>query len=143
VLLPETIRQEEVRAAGETTQPTAVPSPTPYVLFGVDISGCANPKATILKPKPGDTVQGPVEIQLTASESQFAFYQIELGSPDSGDVWMTLFTSNTAITDGIGTTWDSSTMPPGVYHLRLVVMLRDGTSPRPCLVPIQILSPSP
>jgi hypothetical protein len=134
------LRKEQLGVGGDASQPTAVPTPTPYVLFGVDVSGCANPKATILEPKPGDTVQGPVEIQLTANVSQFAFYRIELGSPDSADVWMTLKTNNKPITDAVGYTWDSSTMPPGVYHLRLVVVLRDGTSPRPCLVPIQVLS---
>jgi hypothetical protein len=143
LLLPQ-VRQTEIqRQAGDPNKPTVVPTPTPFILFGVDVSGCANPKATILAPKPGDPVQGPVDIKLTVNPTNFAFYRIELGSPDSNDVWMTLFTSNETIQSAVGYRWDSSTMPPGVYHLRLFAVLRDGTSPRPCLVPIQVLSPPP
>lgn len=141
-LLPEAERVAQNRLSGDSSQPTAVPSPTPFILFGVDVSGCVNPKATILNPKPGDTVEGVVDIKLTANPAEFAFYRIELGSPDSGDVWMTLFTNNESISSEVGYQWDSSTMPPGVYHLRLVVVLRDGTSLRPCLVPVQVLSSS-
>jgi hypothetical protein len=142
-LLPEILRKEQTAGAGGAAVATPVPSPTPYLFGGVDISGCANPKATILEPKPGDTVRGPVDIRLTANMSQFAFYRIEVGSPDSADVWMTLNTDNQSRNNEVGYTWDSSTMPPGVYHLRLVVTLRDGTSPRPCVIPIQVLSTAP
>jgi hypothetical protein len=141
VLLPEVQHAEANRLAADPSKPTAVPTPTPYVLFGVDVSGCANPHATILSPKPGDTVQGRWDIRLTADPPGFAFYRIELGNSDLGDVWMTLFTGNETVQSELAYTWDSSTMPPGVYQLRLVVVLRDGDSPRPCVVPVQVLSP--
>lgn len=146
-LLPEAIRarQQAPVASDGVAIPTTVPSPTPFVQFGVDVSGCVNKRATILKPKPGDTVQGMVDFLISANIEQFAYYSIQLGSPDTADVWMTLFTSNETVTEGPPVSegaifvWDSTTMPPGVYHLRLEVKARDNSSPRPCLVPIQVL----
>jgi hypothetical protein len=141
LLLPIAERAGTVQAAGiDSAQPTGVPSPTPFIVGGVDIGGCANPQATILAPKPGGTVQGKVDVQIVADINGFAFYTIELGSPDTPDLWMTLFTGNTVL-NGKAFTWDSSTMPPGVYHLRLRVVAGTGDSPKPCIVPVQVLSP--
>jgi hypothetical protein len=111
----------------------------------VDISGCTNTEATIVQPKPGDAVKGKISIQITADITNFAFYKIELSRADEPDVWSTLYNDNNAATaaEPFSWTWDSATVPPGVYHLRLTVMAADLTFPTPCVVPIQVLSPSP
>ncbi len=101
VLLPEAQHAEAARLVADPSKPTAIPTPTPYVLFGVDVSGCANPHATILNPKPGDTVQGRIDIRLTADPPGFAFYRIELGNSDLGDVWMVRYVNHLA-----GHLWD-------------------------------------
>ncbi len=144
--LPEAQRVERIRAiANAVNLPTITPSPTPLELFGVDVSGCQNPKATILSPQPGAAVKGKVTIQIVASIPDFAFYKIELGIPDEPDAWVTLFNENQSATseEPFSWTWDSSTVSPGVYHLRLTVMAADLTYPPQCLVPIQVLATEP
>jgi hypothetical protein len=146
IFLPQAQSAEQTRQAVIAAhQPAATQTPTPMEQFGVDVSGCTNPKATILQPKPGDAVKGKVAIRITADILNFAFYKIELGRPDEPDVWTTLFNDNTAATaaEPFAWTWDSTTVPPGVYHLRLSVLAADLTFPTPCIVPIQVLAPGP
>jgi len=137
--LPSLERAELVRTTG-SSEPQPTPSPTAFVLFGVDLSGCANPRATLTSPTPGQAVQGEVQLRGSANIDQFAFYKYELSNPEAGDVWVTLAASNTPVTEDVLGVWDSTTVPPGVYHLRLVVTDSQGNSPRACIVPIQVLA---
>ncbi len=171
--LPEAQRAERIRIeANAVNLPTLTLTPTPYAFHGVDISGCSNPRATILQPKPGDTVSGKTTILIVADIPNFAYFIIELGTPEEPDVWVTLFSENltgdqTAAAGGpsastqagpipspeifqpataedpFSWTWDSSTVLPAVYHLRLTVMAANQKFPPPCVVPIQVLAPSP
>jgi hypothetical protein len=144
--LPQAQRAEQNRLAVIAShQPVPTLTPTPMEQFGVDVSGCTNPKATILLPKPGDAVKGSVSIRIAADIANFAFYKIELGRPDEPDVWTTLYNDNNAAPEAepYTWTWDSTTVPPGVYHLRLSVMAADLTFPTPCVVPIQVLAANP
>jgi hypothetical protein len=144
--LPRAQSAEQTRlAAIASHQPVATLTPTPMEQFGVDVSGCTNEKATIQLPKPGDAVKGKISIRIIADIPNFAFYKIELGRPDEPDVWTTLFNDNKVATEAEPFTWpwDSTTVPPGVYHLRLTVMAADLTFPTPCIVPIQVLAPGP
>ncbi len=137
--LPNLERAELVRTTGSSV-PLPTPSPTAFVLFGVDMSGCVNPRANITSPTPGQAVQGEVELRGSANIDQFAFYKYELSNPEAGDVWVSLAASNTPVTEDVLGTWDSSTVPPGVYHLRLIVTDSEGNSPRACIVPVQVLA---
>jgi hypothetical protein len=138
--LPELRRANTVRLASTVTLTAPTPSPTPWMVDNVDISGCTNAHATITSPKPGDTIQGKVDIRGTVDVDLFTFYKIELGKPDLPDVWNTLYTQNKASQNEVLYTWDTSIWDPGVYHLRLVVQLRDGSSLKPCIVPVQIFA---
>jgi hypothetical protein len=142
--LPEAQRLEQIRInANAVNLPTITPSPTPLVLFGVDVSGCNEPKARLLEPRPGEAVRGKVAIRIVADIANFAFYKIELGTPDDPDLWVMLFNNNEPALEEepFSWTWDSAMVVPGVYHLRLTVMKADLTSLTPCVVPIQVLSP--
>lgn len=139
--LPQVRRSQLVQAVS-TLEVAVTPSPTPLILYGVDLSGCTNLHATIKSPTPGQTVQGNVEIRGSADIADFAFWKYELGNPQAADVWVTLKASNARVTDGVLGQWDSTTVPPGVYQLRLTVTDSKGSSPKPCVVPIQVLSPS-
>jgi hypothetical protein len=156
--LPEAQRVERLHNVADAVNlPTVTPTPTPLELFGVDVSGCNNPKARILSPRPGEAVKGDVTIQIIADIPDFAFFKLELGSPDEPDAWVTLYTTDrTAATgtppsggsacssaEGFCWVWDSTTVTPGVYHLRLTVLAADLTYPPPCVVPIQVLSAGP
>ena len=145
--LPEAQRVERLRInANAGNLPTITPSPTPLVLFGVDVSGCdirINPHARLLVPQPGAAVKGKVTVRIVADIPDFAFYKIELGSPDEPDLWVPLYSNNeTAPEDEpFEWVWDSARFLPGVYHMRLTVMKADLSYPLPCVVPLQVLAP--
>jgi hypothetical protein len=144
--LPDAQRVEQIRInANAVNLPTITPTPTPLVLFGVDVSGCNEPKARLLEPRPGEAVRGKVTLRIVANISNFAFYKIELGTPDEPDLWVTLYNNNEPALEEepFSWTWDSATVVPGVYHLRLTVMAADLTFPPPCVVPVQVLSTQP
>jgi hypothetical protein len=141
--LPEVRRANAAQVAVAASKTTPTPSPTPWMVGGVDISGCTNLHATITNPKPGETVEGKVEIRGTVDVDQMTFFTIDLGKPDIPDVWNTLFTGNAAIQKNTLYNWDTTIWEPGVYHIRLVVQLRDPKANpiKSCVVPIQVLAP--
>jgi hypothetical protein len=139
--LPQVRRAQLLQPAGSTEIPVT-PTPTPLILYGVDLSGCTNPHATIKSPTPGQAVQGSVDIRGSADIADFAFWKYELGNPQAANVWVTLKASNKPVSDDVLGTWDSTTVPPGVYQLRLTVTDSKGNSPKPCVVPLQVLGPS-
>jgi hypothetical protein len=136
------VRRTQLLQSASSTQIPLTPTPTPLILYGVDLSGCTNPHATIKSPTPGQAVQGTVDIRGSADIPDFAFWKYELGNPQAANVWVTLKASNRPVTDGVLGTWDSTTVPPGVYQLRLTVTDSKGNSPKPCVVPLQVLGPS-
>jgi hypothetical protein len=144
--LPEAQRIERLRAkAGAVNLPTITPTPTPLELFGIDVSGCNNPQARIVSPRPGEAVKGKVEIVIVADIENFAFYRLELYRSDEPDALVTLFNDDVAAAEAepYSWTWDSSTVTPGVYHLQLTVLDAELDFPKPCVVPIQVLEEGP
>ncbi len=81
-------------------------------------------------------------LRIVADIANFAFYKIELGTPNEPDLWVTLYNNNEPAPEEepFSWTWDSATVIPGVYHLRLTVMKADLKFPPPCVVPVQVLS---
>jgi hypothetical protein len=142
--LPEARRVEQIwNNANAVDLPTITPSPTPLVLFGVDVTGCNNPQARVLEPRPGEAVKGKVTVRIIADIPNFTFYKLELGSPDEPELWVPLYSNNEAAPEDepFVWVWDSARFLPGVYHLRLTVIKADLTYPLPCVVPLQVLAP--
>jgi hypothetical protein len=140
--LPEAQRVERLRAeAVAVNLPTITPTPTPLELFGIDVSGCNNPQARIVRPSPGEAVKGKVEILIVADIANFAFYKLELYRSDEPEALIPLFSDDVAATEEEphSWTWDSSTVTPGVYHLQLTVLDAELNFPKPCVVPLQVL----
>ena len=125
--------------AGAAPAPTSTPGGT------CDITG-----ARITSPIPDQTVTGQVVVQGGANILNFAQYKFEVRGESTGDAWVVVATNNVAVVDpGLLGTWDSTSLLPGNYVLRLVVLRVDGTFPTPCEVPITVagagaqLPPSP
>jgi len=118
--------------AGATTPPPVAPGET-----------CGLLGARITSPVPDQTVTGQVVVQGGANTLNFAEYKFEIKSPATGDAWVVVATNNVAVPDpGFLGTWDSTSLPPGKYTLRLVVIDLNGGFPTPCEVPINIASPA-
>lgn len=102
------------------------------------VNGCEIIGARITSPTPGQTVSGQVPVEGEANILNFAQYKFELNGPSTGGAWVVVGGSANPQPAGTLGTWDSTSLIPGDYRLRLVVSKVDGTYLTPCEVPIVI-----
>lgn len=126
----------ETMAEGEEA-PTQGPTPT----IDARIGECVVGEREITDPQPGDQLLGEIEITGSANVTNFGFYKLEV-TPQSQATWRTIQAGRTPVdNDTLVTKWDTSTLAPGDYLLRLVVTTADGAALPDCQVPITILIP--
>lgn len=115
----------------------AAPPPTPTPGAACDLQG-----ARVTSPISGQTVTGQVVVQGGANILNFQKYKFEIRGASTNQAWVVVADNNVPVVDpGLLGTWDSTSLAPGPYVLRLVVLRVDGTFPTPCEVPITIASP--
>ncbi len=75
----------------------------------------------IIRPEQSATISGYVEIRGSASDDNFAYYQLEY-SPQ-GRTWTTIGQGQYTrpVHDGLLGKWDTNNLAPGAYQLRLSV----------------------
>jgi membrane carboxypeptidase/penicillin-binding protein PbpC len=78
--------------------------------------------AALSAPTAGSTVKGLVMIRGTARGA----YTLELGVGRDPQQWQAIGSASGAVADGILGIWQSASMPPGEYTLRLRVVTPDG-----------------
>jgi hypothetical protein len=105
-----------------------------------EINACEIIGSNIQEPTPDQTVSGQVIVQGQANILDFAQYKFEIKGPGTGDQWVVVGTFTSPVPDGFLGTWDSTSLQPGSYVLRLVVSRQDGSYPTPCEVPINIIA---
>ena len=118
--------------------PTPTETPTPKAAVAPPPQ-CPNPAARLTAPGAGATVSGVVQFTGTANVENFQYYKLELGVGPSPTEWAFLFSRETPVVDGPLGSWDSSTVSPGTYTIRLVVVDRTGNYPPPCQVTLQVV----
>jgi hypothetical protein len=134
--LPAGDSTEVVLEEGEEAE-TPVPSPTVDARIGQCVAGVLE----ITSPEPADQLLGEVEITGSANVENFGFYKLEV-TPQSQATWRTIQAGRVPVQDGVlVTSWDTSTLAPGDYLLRLVVTNAAGELLPDCQVPITILIP--
>jgi hypothetical protein len=107
-----------------------------------EAEGCTILGATITSPTAGRAVSGQVAVEGEANVLDFAQYKFELKGPATGDSWIVVGTYVAPVTSGLLGVWDATSLPPGNYTLRLIILRGDGSYVTPCEVPIVIVSPS-
>lgn len=113
---------------------TPVPSPT----FDARIGNCVVDSVEITSPEPGVTLIGEVSIGGSADIANFGFYKLEV-TLQSELNWRTIQAGRDPIrSDILVEKWDTSTLVPGDYLLRLVVTDNDGNPLPDCQVPVKI-----
>lgn len=127
-------RLRPTRPATIPPTPTETPTPAPVG----PPPQCPNPAARITAPGAGSTVSGVVQFTGTANVENFQYYKMELGVGPSPTEWAFLFSRDTPVVDGLLGSWDSATVPPGTYTIRLVVVDRTGNYPPPCQVTLRV-----
>lgn len=79
------------------------------------------PTASITSPRELDYLNGIVEIQGNASDSDLKEYVVEYGAGTSPTEWSLIKQGTVGVNDGVLANWDTTNIPTGKYTLRLAV----------------------
>lgn len=120
--------------AALATQIALTPLPVPTI---GNTSGCIPDKLIITSPKPGTEVQGVIDLQGTVNTPNFGFYKYEV-APLNSDTWATISAGTKIVINGSLGKWDTTTLTPGDYQLRLVVTDNQGQLLPPCIIPLRV-----
>jgi hypothetical protein len=127
-------------APGGQATPAATPLPTFMGTPGGE--GCVPGQIAFIFPTDGAVVSGKFEVKGSANIPNFGFYKYEVARPGDA-IWMTLQAGNTPVTDGRLGEWDTSTLPPDEYLLRLVVADNQNVAMPACQVRVRVVAPTP
>jgi hypothetical protein len=114
-------------------------TPLPVPTLG-NTSGCLADKLMITSPKAGSQISGSVDLTGTVDIPDFGFYKYEV-APLNSDTWATIAANRQPVDNGPLGQWDTTTLSPGDYQLRLVVINTQGQSLPPCIIPLRITAP--
>ncbi|MGW8144331.1 MAG: hypothetical protein ACWGN2_08030 [Anaerolineales bacterium] len=103
--------------------------------------GCVPGQIMLTEPVDGSEINGVVIVKGTANIENFGFYKYELARPDE-TTWLTIQAGRDIIQDGDLGQWDTRTLAPGDYMLRLVVTDNQGESLEPCVIRVNVNNPS-
>ncbi len=121
-----------------TPLPPLVSINTPTPARGFD---CDDPLATINDPPMNAIIRGNQVFQGTANTQDFIFYKVQFmpdGSWPNGS-WGELYKNVNRVTSGKLFEWQTGTVAPGGYWLRLLVTRLDGSYGQPCLWHVTIV----
>lgn len=110
-------------------------TPTPLVQ-----EGCTPKVVEWSYPPPGEEVSGRVTLKGTVNLDNLGFYKYEYSTPGS-TTWSTIAADNTKKVDEDLGIWDTTTLTPGDYLLRLVVTDSQNQLLPACVVTVRVVAP--
>ncbi|MDX9991905.1 MAG: hypothetical protein RBS68_07615 [Anaerolineales bacterium] len=132
---PDLLRNDLQASAG------ALETPTADILFNPPAnSDCTPGQIIITSLEPRQEISGRVSLLGTANVENFGFYKYEYRQMGS-DTWVTIAAGREVVIEAELGSWDTSSLVPGDYEIRLVVT--DGKNePLPaCTIPVRVLEP--
>ncbi|MBI5935861.1 MAG: hypothetical protein HY867_19320 [Chloroflexi bacterium] len=82
----------------------------------------------IAAPASGETLSGLVNVMGTSAADGFASAELSFAfASDSTSTWFLIYQTASPVTDGLLAAWDTTLVTDGDYHLRLRVILQDGS----------------
>lgn len=127
-----------------TQDAAAIPTTEPIsgiATVEVEADGCIPDQIMLSEPVEGAEIGGVLIVRGTANVPNFGFYKYEIARPGE-TVWLTIQAGREIIQDGELGQWDTRTLDPGDYMLRLVVTDNQGESLEPCVVQVRVNNPS-
>jgi hypothetical protein len=103
--------------------------------------GCIPGQIMLSDPVDGSQISGVIVLQGTANVQNFGFYKYEVARPGES-IWQTIQAGRDIKIDGELGQWDTRTMAPGDYMLRLVIVDNQGNSLEPCVIRVNVNNPS-
>ena len=103
--------------------------------------GCVPGQIMLTDPVDRSEISGIIIIQGTADVQNFGFYKYEVARPGE-TVWQTIQAGRDIKQESELGQWDTRTMAPGDYMLRLVIVDNQGESLEPCVIRVNVNNPS-
>jgi hypothetical protein len=123
-----------------TQNPNETPGITPTPGEVPAAEGCVPGQVNLTSPLNGDRINGSVTVKGSAAITNFGFFTLQIAHP--GDtVWLPIFVGQQSIKNDILGTWETSTLTPGEYLLRLVVTDNVGSELTPCAIQVTVETP--
>jgi len=123
-----------------TQKPNGTPGLTPTPGEVPAAQGCVVGQVNLTSPLNGDRIKGSVTVMGSADITNLGFYTLEIARPGDS-VWLSILVGQQAVkNDSLGT-WETSTLTPGEYLLRLVVSDNIGTKLTPCAIQVTVEAP--
>lgn len=117
---------------------TQAATPTPSELPAAE--GCTPTQINLSSPQNGERISGNVTIQGSAEVTNFGFYSLQIARP--GDtIWLPIQVGQQPVKNDALATWDTSSLAPGEYLLKLVVTDNIGTELSPCTIQVTVEPP--
>lgn len=105
-----------------------------------DETGCTPGQVEITTPPNGAEISGQIVLEGTVDIPNFGFYKFEM-SPLGTQQWVTILAGRQTVQSGELGRWDTSTLLPGDYALRLVVTDTQGQLFQPCTITVRVKTP--
>jgi hypothetical protein len=123
-----------------TQNPNETPGITPTPAEVPAAEGCVVGQVNLSSPLNGDRVSGSIAVRGSADIPNFGFYTLQIAHPGDA-IWLPILVGQQAVKyDALGT-WETSTLTPGEYLLKLVVTDNVGTVLTPCSIQVTVEPP--
>lgn len=130
------IIQNGTQSVAQIPAPTGSPAATQAVA-----ESCTKGQIEWTYPLGGDKLRGKVQLKGTINVPNLGFYKYEFSQPGNS-LWTTIAANNeNKKIDAVLGTWDTNTITPGDYLLRLVATDNQNQLLPACVVQIQIVAP--
>lgn len=121
--------------------PDAQQTPETEILFSPpEITGCVPGEIIISSLESRQEISGRIILLGSADVEDFGFYKYEY-SQQGAENWVTIAAGREPVQDDELGAWDTSTLLPGDYEIRLVVVTGAGESLPACTIPVRIVEP--
>lgn len=124
---------------GGTPAP-GIPPASPEATPPAGGEGCVPGQVFLTEPAHDSEVSGVVALKGTANIENFGFYKYEVARPGE-TVWLTIQAGREPRQESELGQWDTRTLPPGEYQLRLVVTDNQGNALPPCVIRVRVNNP--
>lgn len=133
---PTTTLPAPTQKPNETPGLTATPGEIPAA------EGCVAGEVNLTSPLNGERISGSVSVQGSADIPNFGFYTLQIAHPGDS-VWLQILVGEQVVKNSSLGTWETSTLTPGEYLLRLVVTDNVANELPPCAIQVTIEAPPP
>jgi len=128
-----------LQAGSPLPDTTQTPLVSQEPLAGV---GCTPEQINLSTPVDGDEVNGVVTLIGTTDIPNFGFYKYEIARPGES-VWLPIQVGDQVKRNEELGTWDTTSLTPGTYALRLIVVDNQGNELQPCVIQVRVVAPNP